>query len=531
MSEAGSSWLRQARLALARLPSLRMGGIPDAPLLTVRDFWPGAPERGARLLKGALDCGGTEVALGPGAWADTGAAPPLRAAALGFAWLRDLRALGTDPARLRARALVGEFIGAQVADRVATRPDVVGTRLSAWLTNYEFFASSAEDGYRERLMARIAADARALASALPAEELDGRALTALKGMMAAAVALPESHGYMTRALRFLPQELARQIAADGSHCERSPATQMAALRDLIEIRALLQAGQATPPLALAGAIERAALALRLLRHGDGALALFNGSKEELASVVELVLAQTSRGLRPGGALPDGRFQRLQAGKSMLLVDAGAPPGRGLDRLAHAGTLSFEMSVGRERLIVNCGAPPPGAPAWHDALRATAAHSTLTIADTSSAELLPDGIGRRPERVSVQRQEANGAHWLEVSHDGWRRPFGAIHRRKLYMAGSGEDVRGEDSVEAATGMSFAVRFHLHPGVTTSLQQDGAALLRLPGGGGWRLRADGLPLALEESVYFGGDQPRRSEQVVLTGYRDGPQTVKWALGKVA
>ncbi len=58
---------------------------------------------------------------------------------------------------------------------------------------------------------------------------------------------------------------------------------LAALQDLTEIRALLQAAQAQPPAALAGAIERMAPALRALRHGDGGLALFNGSKEESGS--------------------------------------------------------------------------------------------------------------------------------------------------------------------------------------------------------------------------------------------------------
>ena len=67
-------------------------------------------------------------------------------------------------------------------------------------------------------------------------------------------------------------------------------------------------------------------------------------------------------------LEENGFHRLQAGRAIVVCDAGAPPPgrpgdpatglpRGADRFAHAGTLSFEMSVGRERLIVNCGAAP------------------------------------------------------------------------------------------------------------------------------------------------------------------------------
>ena len=66
---------------------------------------------------------------------------------------------------------------------------------------------------------------------------------------------------------------------------------------------------------------------------------------------------------------------------------------------------------------------------------------------------------------------------------------------------------------------------------NLQQDGSSvLLRLPSGAGWRLRANAAKLSLEESVYMGGTEPRRSEQVVLSGYADGPQQVKWAISKI-
>jgi uncharacterized heparinase superfamily protein len=531
MLMGSSRWMRGARRRLARLPSLRLGRVPDAPALPVRDPWPGEAGRGARLLKGELAAGGAVTTLRPESVGAVGGAPPLRAIAYGFTWLRDLRALGTDAARSRARMLVQEWIAAPTHENLAERPDVVGARIAAWLGHYDFFAASADDQFRQRLMARLVSDARGLAAALPTEELDARALTALKGLIAAAVALPEHAAFLTRALRVLPQELARQVLPDGSHCERSPQQLLAALQDLTEIRALLQEAQAQPPATLVTAFERMGAALRTLRHGDGGLALFNGSKEDNSNVIDLVLTQSGRAGRAPASLNDGGFERLQAGRTVLVIDAGVPAAPKLDRFAHAGTLSFELSVGRDRMVVNLGAAPAAGGAWPDATRATAAHSTLVIADTNSSELRPEGLGRRPSQVEVQRQEANGAHWLEVSHDGWRKPFGAVHRRRLYMAESGEDIRGEDMVEATNPQPYAVRFHLHPDVDASLQQDGeAVLLRLPSGSGWRLRTDGAPITLEESLYLGGEEPRRTEQVVLTGSADGPQQVKWAITKI-
>jgi len=522
-------WLRSARVGFARLPGLRMGRIPDAPAIPVRDPWPGDPGRGARLMKGEVELSGARSSLRPGGWAEAGGSASLRAQAHGFTWLRDLRALGTDGARLRARALVAEWIAQGSGDPVSRRPDVAGARIAAWLGHYDFFAASAEDAFRQRLMGRLVTDARWLAAMLPGEEIDGRALTALKGLIAAAVALPDHAAFLTRALRQLAQEIGRQVLPDGCHAERSPAAQLQALQDLTEIRALLHAAQASPPASLGVAIERMAPALRALRHGDGGLVLFNGAREEPASLIDLVLGQAGRGGRAPAGLAEGGFHRLQAGRSVVIVDAGAPPQPGLDRLAHAGTLSMEMSVGRDRLIVNCGASPAASGEWRDASRSTAAHSTLAVGDMNSSELKPVGLGRRPERVEVQRQEANGAHWLEASHDGYRKPFGVVHRRRLYMADSGEDVRGEDALEGDVARAYTLRFHLHPAVAAAVQQEGEAVLLRVASGSWRLRAEGAKLSLEEGVYLGGAEPRPAQQVVLSGSADGPQTVKWAITK--
>ena len=436
------NFTRSARGLFAKIQNLRTANYPDAPALAVRDPWPGDPSRGARLIKDELGLMGAVCTLKAGVFANPiGASSMMRAHLHSFTWLRDLRALGTDAARARARALVSDFMDTGDLDPLANRADVSGARIAAWLGHYDFFAASADDDFRQRLMSRLVIDARNLAAALPAEERDGRALTALKGLIAASVAMPEHAAYFPRALRFLPQEIAHQILPDGCHIERSPAAHLAALMDLTEIRALLQSGKVEAPALLPAAIERMALALRALRHGDGGLALFNGTREDLPSLIDLVLSQAGRSGRAIGGLSDSGLYRLAAGKSVLIVDAGAPAGLGFDRFSHASTLSFEFSAGKERLIVNCGAASASGEEWRDALRATAAHSTLIIAGVSSSEIRKEGLGRRPAHVNAQHQTAAGAHWLEASHDGWSKTFGAIHHRRLYLAESGEDLRG------------------------------------------------------------------------------------------
>jgi uncharacterized heparinase superfamily protein len=522
---------RAMRLAATRLPSMGMLTVPDAPSLLARDPWAGDATRGGVLLRGEIELGGVVGRLATGVFGDDTAPPALRAAMHGFTWLRDLKALGTDAPRVLARNLVADWIATSALDPIAQRPDVAGSRLAAWLAHWEFFAASADDGFRRRLMQRLVDEARQLAARMPAEEMDGRALTALKGLMAVGVCLPDHPGLLARAQKLLPGELPRQFRADGSHVERSPMALLQALADLVEIRNCLQAAQVAPLPVLSQTIERAAASLRALRHGDGGLALFNASREGQPAAIDAVISQAAR----TGPVPmvqrDGGFYRLAAGRTVLIADFAPPAPPGLDRFAHAGTLSFELSVGKDRMIVNCGGAPTASGEWRDASRVTAAHSTLVVADTSSSELLADGLGRRPLAVTVQRHgEERDEQWLEGRHDGYSRPFGVFHHRMLYMSANGETVQGEDSLIGPEPRAFAVRFHLHPQVGVSLQSHGeAALLRLPSGGFWQLRARGGRMSVEESIYLGGPVPRRTEQVVITCWEDGERVVKWALMK--
>jgi uncharacterized heparinase superfamily protein len=527
---------RRARHLFSRIKPVR---VPDAPARAFRDLWPGDAARGARLMRGELEVMGSArqltgwgVEAGPLAW---------RQAAHGFAWLRDLRMLGTDPARVEARDITEDWLANGAAEPLASLPEVAAARISAWLGHWDFLAASADEGFRRVLMQRLVQDGRLVAASVPDESAHRGALVVLKGAVAAAVALGEE-AWMIRALKFLPAELERQFHPDGGHVERSPAIQLLAFQDLVELRNLLNGSGISAPPQLATVIDRAGQALRLFRHGDGTLALFNGTREEAAPTVDLALTQGQAKGRAPLLLQETGFHRLAASRTLVIADCGPPPPgrapdpatgapRGADRFAHAGTLSFEMSVGRDRLIVNCGASPAAEEMWCAALRSTAAHSTLVVAETNSAELRPEGLGRRPERVEAERYENQGAQWLEASHDGYRRTHDVVHRRRLYLSENGDDLRGEDILESAAGVALpcVVRFHLHPAVTALLQEEeGGVLMRLPSGQGWRLRARGAAIALEESIYMAGEA-RRSNQIVLTseGEADG---VQWAITRV-
>ena len=528
--------------ALQRLFATRLYGLLLRPRgraeLTARaaDPWGGNADRANAIFQGRYRFAHSEVQVfNQPPWTVAPPSTEWQAEASSFSWLRDFRDDGGEAAQKGARELVRTWIDAHARwSPVAWRPDVTGHRLLAWCSHADFLLGGADTVFRSRFLASLARQTRHLERAWPTAPAGAGMLAALAGLMVAETCF----GRGSRAARTLPRrletELRGQVLGDGCHVTRNPSAHAAVLRDLIWLMASLNAAGAAVPLSVQGAIDHMAPMLGFFRHGDGALALFHGGVEEDPALLAETLAAVALRVRLRSAATYAGYERLSAGNAVVLMDAGPPAALPFDGLAHAGTLALEFSVGRERMVVNCG--HRRGERWRQASRATAAHSTVVVGDTNSSDVRPGGLNQRPHRVTVRRQEDDGNLWFDAEHDGYFERFGLFHRRRVYLAAEGTTFRGEDIVEGPgegeAAPTFAVRFHLHPDVQVSLAGGDGALLRLPGGTGWRFRSVGAQLALDESVYLGrASEVRRAEQLVLTGrVTAGGSTVKWAFAKI-
>jgi uncharacterized heparinase superfamily protein len=512
-----------------------IGRIPADLRLRLGDRWPGDTRRGNAILDGDIELAGELVRNPAPVWFPRGAGEEWLAAWHGFGWLADLMSAGAE-ARDAARALVQSWLSENVRwHPVGWRSDVTATRVFAWIMHFEELAGRESDRpLRREMLAGLARQVRHLARVAAWERQSAARLRALKGLVGGLAALGSSPQRIGRVLRLLERELGVQIARDGVHRSRSPSIQLQVLRDLIDIRTVLRAVRIDIPPPVQQAIEHMAPMLRFFRHGDRRLALFNDSVEEDAVLVDLVLTRSETKDRAPAQAPQSGFQRLQAGQSLVVVDTGKPAPRGFDDAAHAGTLSFELSQGRERIIVNCGGYRGAKPGWRRVARSSAAHSVLVVADTNSVEIQADeSLGRGPSAVRFERAEEAGHQWIAASHDGYRQRFGLTHSREIYLSADGDDLRGEDKLTGRSGNPFAIRFHLHPAVEASLVADGGgARLRLPSGAVWRVRAAGAEIGLGESIYLGSGEPRKTQQVVLSGTTGpGGAAVRWAIRREA
>ena len=463
----------------------------------------------------------------------------------GFGWLRHLRAADTALARVNARALVDDYLAKR--SRAAAPPFDPATaarRILSWLSQSTILLEGADSDFYHRFLRALARDAAQLHQAFGATW----GLTRLQAAIALAeyaVCADVGQRHQARATALLAEAIEAQVLPDGGHVGRNPQTLVELLLDFLPLRQSYAARSIVAPPALLNAIDRIIPAVRLLRHGDGALALFNGMGVTAPDRVATVLAYDDSRGQPLNSAPHAGYQRLEAGGAVVIVDCGPPPPRQLSAEAHAGCLSFEFSSGLDRIIVNCGAPAVAGPA-REAARQTAAHTTLTIDDVSSCRIATDvGIERvvagqivsGPRRVVAERRAIDDGLLLEMSHDGYARRFGLVHERRLALKADGAQLVGEDSLTAArdTGLQLPercdLRFHLHPAVRAARAADGASvLLELPGGARWAFEAGGLPVSVEESIFFASpDGARGTEQLVVSAPAAGA-SVQWSFSQV-
>jgi len=539
MSESGSGLFRSLRELYFRSPisDWRLGSSGTMDLAPrVARAWPGDSEHGRAIIDGAIKLGEIPIGDVDSAWRRIPENEEHASYLHSFSWLGDLKEIGGEAARRRSRDLVSGWIAGHGSwHPFVWRPDVLGERIANWLGAYEFFCESADDAFHDSVTTSLERQFRHLCRDLDAAPDGLGRLRAASGLAVAGVALGCEEDTLASAERWLTRALPDLVHEDGGVTSRAPHQHVEAMVALIDFRNAFRARGREVPAQVDTTIDAMCAMLRLWRHGDGRLALFHRSTEGSPATLDSAIAQSeSRRKVPLEAAATG-FQRLSAGRTCVIIDAGRPSG--LDHVAHASPLAFEMSSGKQRLIVNCGTSP-GDPRWQGPLRASAAHSMLVIDDHNATGVSADGmLLSGPPRVTVSREQQDGATLLVAEHDGYRERFGLLHRRRLYLSASGDDLRGEDQL-IYTGdpgdvpNEAVVRFHLHPRISASVIQSGASvLIRPPSGGGWRMRTD-AGLGLNESVYFGTGTRQRAEQIVISrsleGIREKDEiTIKWAL----
>jgi uncharacterized heparinase superfamily protein len=551
----GMSFVERVANGLHRLAwrapfhDMRLRGRFPLKLLAVpKDPIAGDKAAGEALLAGTIVRGRESHPIERLDFADPRFSPELSDYLQSFEWLRDLGAAATREKGARiAEHLVQRWMANyanQVTER-AWRADLWGRRVLFWAAYAPYILSRRDLVYRSAVLNTLARGARYLDRGADKAPPGLPRITAWIGVIASALVIQGGPARLGKGEAGLTRALAASMHGDGGITSRSPLEQVGLVELLGQLRAAYIAGREEMPGAFADALAGSVAALLAATLGDEALSSWQGgnmlSRRRVLAAVEGSGIET----RPLRHARGWGYQRMAAKHSVIVFDAAPPPPARALRGGCASTLAFEFSDGQHRLVVNCGGVGNDSGALSrglvQALRKTAAHSTLTLGDRNSTAILDDGsLGRGVSQVELSRDEAGGVTSVEASHDGYLKRFGFSHQRRLALFADGLTLEGEDVLLAegrkrkGSPIPFAVRFHLAPGVEVTSTADGqGALLRIKGGNVWQFRCRGGQLSIDESLWLdGASRQHASSQLVIAGESppDG-MTVGWHFKRVS
>ncbi|MBF0166078.1 MAG: heparinase II/III family protein [Alphaproteobacteria bacterium] len=427
-------------------PFLKLAlGTDEMPVRFPQDSWPGDSENGLRVANGEICLlNRTHRLAVPIDWYPCHQSALWRFTLHYFEWLGDLKAVGRPDV---ARNLVADWIYQNTSPRAeAWHPYPLSLRLFSWLRFAPFLLEGADAHFRTLFLSSLNQHARQLPKLIEFDVGGNHLVKNLKALIAASVCLPSMTAGLDTWLDKLRVQLEEQILPDGFHYERSPSYHLQVLIDLIDLSDVL----ITPPAWLSESIRRMLPALATMRHPDGGLALFNDGDVGDPFLLNALDARFGK-IDPLSLLPDAGYARLEAADMVVIFDAGLCCPDHLTAHAHADTLSFEMSVGKERVIVNSGTYAYQDKKWRNHFRGTAAHSTIMVNNENSAEVFGVfRLGRRPRKVELFKD----GDWITGRHDGYRH-LGITVERRLRLTEKG--LEGRDCI-LGTFLPFTSFFH-------------------------------------------------------------------------
>jgi len=251
--------------------------------------------------------------------------------------------------------------------------------------------------------------------------------------------------WLKKGEHILIAELSEQILEDGGHFELSPMYHSIVLEDLLDLYNLYDGYGVCNKQILKGKILSMISWLENMTHPNGEMSFFNDATLGVAPTFEQLLEYVrnsqidlnSPKTKQLNTMTDSGYSRVEMNDYVAIIDHGNTGPSYLGGHSHADTLSFELSLFSNRVIVNSGVsiyggmlPPSQAHPLRAFQRGTLSHSTVTLDGQNSSEVWGAfRLGRRASITEFKISEQEKQISLLAAHDGYRTlRGGAIHQR-------------------------------------------------------------------------------------------------------
>ena len=284
----------------------------------------------------------------------------------------------------------------------------------------------------------------------------------------------QSAKFKKMGLKILQNELTKQVLEDGGHFELSPMYHAIITEDILDLIQLSKIFPDSFPQELEQSMRSVVTQmiswLDAMTHSDGTMPFLNDATnnishtllaiQEYAVFLEIPYTANNDELI---MLPESGYYIYQTNEYKMIMDLADIGPNYQPGHAHADTFSFEVSIHKNKFIVNLGISSYQGEETRVKERGTSNHSTLLIDGKNSSDVWGEfRVGQRAKIISKNISRESNDLILQASHDGYKRIYGSpIHRREFVL--SKKSIAINDSISGSGNHEVTILFHLHPEV--------------------------------------------------------------------
>ena len=421
--------------------------------------------------------------------------------------------------------------------------DVVTMRLIYWISSYEIIFKNSDLIFRSKVINNIVKQTKHLFKNISLVSSGIDKIKSLAALILVGNSFEQYEEYTRYGLKNLEDELGSFINKDGFVKSKNPEDLFWALYFLVLIKEWLTLSRKQTPAFINIYINSLGICFKFLRFSNGDLPLFNGANHINTEKFYEFLESRGYEFENMENIFCG-YAKIKSKKIELFIDANNPSSMLHSRNYQAGPLSFELASNGINFICNSGSGKNLGEELSYLSSSTAAHSTVTINDTSSCIFQKNALIRKYfgnsliEKHNITKKEfKNDKEFIQciIAHDGYEKRFKILHERQITLFKSKNHIEGIDSLKCKSlenkNLTFSVRFHIHPDIRITKTMGNDILLSSSEGEGWIFRSPQIPTKIEKNLYFGNpDNIKESSFILLEGNIENENTnIIWHLEK--
>ena len=426
-----------------------------------------------------------------------------------FFWL-SLIDRGTDQKKIKKIIYIWMLRNSKYKKKI-WETTTLSARVISWILNVDIILNNSTFDFKKNFLSCIISQTNHLKKNIKFEKNYTKKIEILTAIILTGLVFKEYEDNFNIGLRELEILVKDSFDRDGFPLSRSPRDLFFFSKYLIFCKEIIKDSQKYVPEFLEDIIDKNLNCIHFIKTPLNQLPLFNGATSQNLDQINKYLENFKPKNKKNSL---GGLFKMKHKSHFFIIDIDKPPPKNFSRSYQAGPLSFEYFLDGVKIISNSGFGTHISQKAELLSRLTACQSTLSINDTSITKFEKNKMIKKVFGNSIKNsfKTYDFSEKIEdrivgcsASSNGYRKQFGCIHKREIYLDKENNYLKGIDHIfkdKDGYPIRYAFRFHINPELSVVKTMSGnSALIQISKNKSLLFNVSNENLEIEKSIFLG------------------------------